>query len=266
MTEETLRARMVQTARSWLSRNDTDGSHRLIIDLYNAYLPLPRGYHLSASEPWCAATISALAIVNGLTHILPVECSCGRMVSALKTLNAWTEKDSFHPRLGDVIFYDWQDPGSPGQDNLGAPDHTGIVEAAQDGFMIIIEGNRKGCVKRRAVAPNGRFIRGYGTPDYAGAAASRSLEELAHLQVLDSPEYWRQHLILKDIPHLGLLLCKASERIRQPGRRCETAEAGLNALAAAGVVNQPEIWSAQSRSIPAVGQLLRALGGAVQAD
>ena len=258
-----MRARPVQTARSWIGRNESDGSHRLIIQLYNAHRPLARGYRLSEQDPWCAATVSALAIVSGLTEIIPTECSCGRMIDRLKALNAWTEDDAFRPHPGDILFYDWQDRGLG--ENTGVPDHTGIVEAVHPAFMIIIEGNRRGAVRRRAVALNGRFVRGFGTPDYAGAAASRSLEELDRMQVLDSPEYWRQQLVLKSIPHLGLLLCKASERIRRPGRRCETAEIGLAALTEAGVVNRPEAWLAQSRTIPAVGELLRALGGAVQA-
>ena len=43
MTEQQLRQKVVNTARGWLGRRESDGSHRAIIDLYNAHKPLARG-------------------------------------------------------------------------------------------------------------------------------------------------------------------------------------------------------------------------------
>ena len=44
MTETELRSLLVKTAEDWLGRNEKDGSHREIIDLYNSHTPLARGY------------------------------------------------------------------------------------------------------------------------------------------------------------------------------------------------------------------------------
>lgn len=55
-------------------------------------------------------------------------------------------------------------------DNVGQPDHVGIVTACDGQTMTIIEGNCDNAVKTRALAANARFIRGFGCPDYANKA------------------------------------------------------------------------------------------------
>ena len=65
-------------------------------------------------------------------------------------------------------MYDWDDSGLG--DNRGNPDHVGVVEQVVGGTITIIEGNKGGAVARRKLAVNGRYIRGYCTPDYAGKA------------------------------------------------------------------------------------------------
>ena len=44
MTETELRGKVVQTAKMYLGCKESDGSHRKIIDGYNAHKPLARGY------------------------------------------------------------------------------------------------------------------------------------------------------------------------------------------------------------------------------
>lgn len=78
MTEQQLREKVVQTARSYLGYNEKNGSHREIIDLYNAHKPLARGYAVKYTDAWCATFVSAVAIKCGLTDIMPTECGCGK--------------------------------------------------------------------------------------------------------------------------------------------------------------------------------------------
>ena len=77
MTEQQLRQKVVNTARGWLGRRESDGSHRAIIDLYNAHTPLARGYQVQYTDAWCATFVSAVAIKCGLADIMPLECGCG---------------------------------------------------------------------------------------------------------------------------------------------------------------------------------------------
>ena len=66
------------TARNGAVRGDA--VHQQIADAYNSYLPPPRGYRLPYSDDYCAAKVSAAAILCGPTEVLPIECSCGEQM------------------------------------------------------------------------------------------------------------------------------------------------------------------------------------------
>ncbi len=53
----------------------------------------------------------------------------------------------------------------------------GIVETVQDSVITVIEGNIKDSVGRRTIKVNGKNIRGYGVPGYAGD--EKSIDQLA---------------------------------------------------------------------------------------
>ena len=175
MTEYELRARVCAQARLWLGRREADGSHREIIDRYNQIVPLPRGYRLQYNDPWCAGFVSALAQALGLTDWIFPECGCGPMVERYQKAGRWMENDAYVPQPGDVIFYDWQDSGMG--DNRGEPDHVGLVLTAEGDRITVIEGNCGNAVAIRTLLRDGRYIRGYGLPDYAAAANSESEKE-----------------------------------------------------------------------------------------
>lgn len=175
--------KVVEQARSWIGRNEADGSHKEIIDIYNAHLPLARGYKVKYTDSWCATFVSAVAIKLGYTDIIPTECSCQRLIDEFKAINRWIENENRTPKPGDIIFYDWEDSGA--SDNTGWSDHVGIVEAVNNGQITIIEGNYNNAVNRRNLAVNGRYIRGYGAPDYDATVAKnetvtkKTVEEIA---------------------------------------------------------------------------------------
>ena len=172
------RESLIAQAKVWLGCKESDGSHKKIIDTYNAHKPLARGYKVQYTDAWCATFVSACAIKTGMTDIIPTECGCGEMVKLFQKLGEWDENDARTPNAGDIIFYDWQDSGSG--DNQGAPDHVGIVEKVSGSTITVIEGNKNDAVGRRTLKVNGRYIRGYGVPKYATATTSgKSVEELA---------------------------------------------------------------------------------------
>ena len=175
MTETELRQRAVRQAESWLGRRESDGSHREILAVYNAIRPLPRGYRMGDSDPWCAAFVSAVGAACGLTEILYPECGCEPMIALYRAAGRWQEDESCVPQPGDVVFYDWQDGGQG--DNAGGADHVGLVASVSGGSIRVIEGNCSDAVMAMTRPVNGRYIRGYGLPDYAGLA--RRCEEAA---------------------------------------------------------------------------------------
>lgn len=163
---------ILDIARGWIGRKESNGTHKEIIDVYNNHKPLARGYKVKYTDSWCATFVSACAIKANYTDIIPLECSCNKMIEKFKNMGRWTEDDGHVSHLGDVIFYDWQDNGKG--DNKGSSDHVGIVEKVEGSTITVIEGNKNDAVARRTIKVNGRYIRGYGLPKYDAKATNTS--------------------------------------------------------------------------------------------
>lgn len=191
----TSREQVVSIAKGWLGYNEKDGSHRKIVDKYNAHKPLAQGYKVTYTDAWCATFVSAVSIEAGLTDIMPTECSCPRMVALYQKMGRWVENDAYKPEIGDIVLYDWQDSGSG--DNTGNPDHVGIVAKVSGNVLTIIEGNIDNAVGYRSLIVNGKFIRGYCCPDYEskdGAKTPDAIDTTIQNAVADiglnSPDLW----------------------------------------------------------------------------
>ena len=169
MTENQLRSNVVSVMKGWLGWSETNGKFKRIIDIYNNHKPLARGYRVKYTDEWCAAAVSAAFIKAGLTDIGFTECSCNCMIALYKAKGRWEEKDSYVPKMGDIIMYDWQDNGIG--DNVGSADHVGLVAAINGTRLTIIEGNKNESVSYRSINANGKYIRGYCLPDYASKAS-----------------------------------------------------------------------------------------------
>lgn len=155
---------LVKLAQSWIGKKESDGSHKAIVDIYNSHKPLARGYKVKYDDSWCATHIVALAIKCNAVDIIPKECGCGEMIKLFQKIGCWVENDAHVPKMGDIIFYDWQDNGKG--DNTGWSDHVGIVEKVEGNKITVIEGNINDAVGRRTLQVNGKYIRGYGVPKY----------------------------------------------------------------------------------------------------
>ena len=168
MTEKQIRQKVADTALGYLGVRAGSAKHTEILSIYNAQKPLPRGTRMQESWPWCAVFVSAISLKCDLRDIMPAEMSCPKMIGLYMALGRWEENDAYVPSLGDVIFYDWDDSGSG--DNTGTADHVGIVTDCDGERITVIEGNVGDRVATRNLAVNGRYIRGFGLPDYASIA------------------------------------------------------------------------------------------------
>mgnify|MGYP003289842673 CR=1 FL=1 len=166
------RSEIVKQAQAWVGLKESDGSHKKIIDLYNAHKPLARGYALKYTDAWCVGAIGALAVACNATDIIPMEVSCYYVTQNAKSMGIWVENDGYKPLPGDIIVYDWDDSGKG--DNASGPDHVGIVEKVTGNTITVIEGNYSNAVKRRSVLVNGRYIRGYIVPKYEAAKVEQT--------------------------------------------------------------------------------------------
>lgn len=170
----TRRDKVLKVAIGWYHYNDGgEGmSHQEIVDIYNSVDP--PGGKLSYKASWCAAYVSAVAIVAKTTSIMPIHSYCPTMLSKYKKKKCYTSKRGYIPKPGDVTFYDWE--------RNGVPNHVGIVVEADKTHVKVIEGNTelynrqdggKGDgVCYRTYDPSYKLVQGYGLPAYKDTTVS----------------------------------------------------------------------------------------------
>lgn len=167
MTEKQLRQATVNQFYRWVGWNETNKKYEWIIDIYNTITPLPSGYKMKYTDAWCAATVSAVAKKMDLIKYIFPECSCNRMIALYQKNNRWEENDAYVPQLRDICFYDWDDNGVG--DCTGQSEHVGMVCEVTGNTFKVLEGNYSKEVKVRTMQVDGKYIRGFGLPDYAKA-------------------------------------------------------------------------------------------------
>ena len=76
-----------------------------------------------------------------------------------KATGLWKDAEGYTPRVGDIIFLDWEEDG--------ASNHVGIVEKVEDNKVHLIQGNSddEDCNRRDFDLTDGRIL-GYGRPLY----------------------------------------------------------------------------------------------------
>lgn len=155
---------ILDQARAWLGKNEYDGSHRTIIDIYNNWTPRARGYRVRYTDQWCDTCVSAVFIACKAVDLIGgTECGVEEHVKIFKTAGIWIEDGRITPQPGDIIVFNWDDATQP---NDGYSDHIGLVEKVSGGTITTIEGNYKDSVARRTIPVGWGYIRGYARPKY----------------------------------------------------------------------------------------------------
>ena len=169
-------------AARWLGTKEGSREHREILAIYNGIRPLPRGYAVQQTDAWCAAFVSAAAVLAGAGDRYPLECSCSKMIEKARSMGIWVEDDDHVPEIGDWVLYNWQ-AGSEG-DDAGAPDHVGIVIGLEDGELLAVEGNYDNAVRLRRFRVNWEKLRGFICP-------KREENEMRYHTLTEVPAYAR---------------------------------------------------------------------------
>ena len=123
-------------------------------------------YGFGSRVDWCACFVSWCANECGYIDagVIPKFAGCSNGVQWFKDRGLWQD-NSYEPRPGDIIFFDWDNKGSSGPQD-GLPDHVGIVENVENGIVYTVEGNSGDSCRERGY-PIGHYeICGYGTPSY----------------------------------------------------------------------------------------------------
>ena len=124
-------------------------------------------YGFEGRVEWCACFVSWCANECGYIEagVIPKYAGCVWGVQWFQERGLWQD-NSYEPRPGDIIFFDWDSPGGASGPQDGEADHTGIVEKVENGRVYTVEGN-SGDACRQKDYPIGYYeILGYGTPAY----------------------------------------------------------------------------------------------------
>ena len=143
----------VQTAISF------KGKRNEIVDIYNTYLPRPRGYKVKYDDMLCATYVSAVYVKLGWADIVPPECGAMQLYRNMEALGRAVLDKKRVPEIGDLIFFG---NGS----TVNRIQHVGIVTEVQDGKQIYyydIQAN----VGRHTCPVGYSYVMGYAMPDYA---------------------------------------------------------------------------------------------------
>ena len=170
--------KIIKIAKKYEGCRKYSDRHRKLIQIFNTVKP--NGYTAHISDPWCAEGISAWAIEaygkDNAKKYFPLSAGVPDMVDKAKKMGIWKESDKTIPVDGYWIAYDWQDSGKG--DNTGSPDHIGLVIKVEKNKFTVLECN-KGIESKcgtRWMDINGRYIRGYITPNYNKVEKSADAE------------------------------------------------------------------------------------------
>lgn len=122
-------------------------------------------YGFSHRVNWCAIFVSWCADQCGYIDagVVPKFSGCVQGSRWFKDRGLWHDK-SYTPNPGDVIFFDWNDPGGFSGPQDGVPDHVGIVERVKNGRVYTVEGNSGDKCCQRSYPVGYYEIYGYGLP------------------------------------------------------------------------------------------------------
>ncbi len=124
-------------------------------------------YGFNRRVEWCACFVSWCANECGYIDagVIPKFSGCDSGANWFKNRDLWQGK-SYAPRPGDIIFFDWDDPGGFAGPQDGSPDHVGIVERVENGIIYTVEGNSGDSCCQRSYSVGYYEVFGFGTPLY----------------------------------------------------------------------------------------------------
>ena len=116
-------------------------------------------YGFNSRVEWCACFVSWCADQCGYIEsgLVPKFAGCVDGANWFKSNGKWQDR-TYEPKVGDIIFFDWEGDGTT--------DHVGIVEKCENGTVYTVEGNSGDACKQRQYAVGSSNIYGYGIQAY----------------------------------------------------------------------------------------------------
>lgn len=133
------------------------GERNAVVDIYNTFLPRPRGYKVKYDDMLCATYISTPFIQLGWTDIVPPECGAMQLYRNMEALGRAVLDKKRVPDVGDLIFFG---NGS----TASRINHVGIVTGVKGTQIYYYD--LQSVVGRHTCPVGYAYIVGYGMPDY----------------------------------------------------------------------------------------------------
>ena len=143
----------------------TAGGNQVIVEVALTQLgnqggqPYWSWYGFNSRVEWCACFVSWCADQCGYIEsgLVPKFAGCVDGANWFKSNGKWQDR-TYEPKVGDIIFFDWEGDGTT--------DHVGIVEKCENGTVYTVEGNSGDACRQRQYTVGSRNIYGYGIPAY----------------------------------------------------------------------------------------------------
>ena len=134
------------------------GERNAVVDIYNTFLPRPRGYKVKYDDMLCATYASTPFIQLGWMDIVPPECGAMQLYRNMEALGRAVLDKTRTPDIGDLIFF--------GNGNtVSKINHVGIVTEVKGKQIYYFD--LQSVVGRHTCPVGYAYIMGYGMPDYA---------------------------------------------------------------------------------------------------
>ena len=146
------RQTLVQKAMSF------KGQRNEVVDIYNTFLPRPRGYKVKYDDMLCATYASTPFIVLGWTDIVPPECGAMQLYRNMEALGRAVLDKNRVPEIGDLMFIG-------NGTKVSNINHVAIVTEVKGKQIYYFD--LQSVVGRHTCPVGYSFIIGYGMPDYA---------------------------------------------------------------------------------------------------
>ena len=154
----------LDNCKKYLCTKEGSYKHRKIVDMFNS--SKLKTFPISYDDAWCSAFISAMAIESGCTDIIPISANCNEMYKKGVVMGIAIPKDKWIPKMGDIVFYDW---------NLnGELDHVGAVYTMSKNIIHVLEGNKNNSVAYRDINYKNATITKIIRPRYKTASNKKS--------------------------------------------------------------------------------------------
>lgn len=135
------------------------GQRQEVAEIYNSYLPHPRGYIVKwDSDLMCATYASAVFVKLGWTDIVPPECAAWRLYQNMDAIGCGVRDKKRVPEIGELIFFG---TGT----KMSSINHVGIVTEVKGKQIYYYD--IQNTVGRHTCPVGYAYIWGYGIPDYA---------------------------------------------------------------------------------------------------